>query len=286
MRIYSLNECYFEKIDTREKGCVLGFIYADGCVDQNNRRYSLSFGQQTRDREILEYIKECLGYSGPIRYDQLSKLNEQIYYCDRLKISSKKLIKDLNKHGVTPRKSLILEAPQIEQEFIGSFIRGYFDGDGHVGIYARKDCDSKHPGINFSGTLEVLTWIENNARGGNIYPDGNIYKLMYASKKSIMPLIELMNESPFGLSRKTKKLNEIVTFLENSEEREQIRNQKLARARTGEKGSNAKLTKIQVLQIRDELANSVYGDALAEKFEVAPSTISCIKTGRSWKENK
>lgn len=206
-RKYNLNTHYFREISSREKAYILGFIYADGCVSEGG----LFFGQHAQDREILEYIKECLGYSGPIFYDRPNKLG-QIYYHDELRIYSKKLVEDLNKHGVMQRKSLILEEPSIEQELNGPFIRGYFDGDGSAGLY--ENGKYKTPIIAFSGTLNFLTWIKNNTKGGNIRPQQNIYRLRYASKKSIMPLIELMDESPFGVERKTKKIDEIINHYE------------------------------------------------------------------------
>lgn len=64
-----------------------------------------------------------------------------------------------------------------------------------------------------------IKWIKSNAKDGNIYPNGNIYRLEYQSKKSIIPLIELMKESSFGLTRKTEKLDEIMAHLEKSDER-------------------------------------------------------------------
>lgn len=42
---------------------------------------------------------------------------------------------DLISHGCIPQKSLILKFPEISKELIPHFIRGYFDGDGSVGIY-------------------------------------------------------------------------------------------------------------------------------------------------------
>lgn len=48
---------------------------------------------------------------------------------------------------------------------------------------------------------------------------------------------------------------------------------------TGERGSNAKLTEAQVLQV---LASREKGRALAERFGVSKSTISMIRSGRNW----
>ena len=48
----------------------------------------------------------------------------------------------------------------------------------------------------------------------------------------------------------------------------------------GEQVGTAKLTEADVLDIR---ASVLPGTALAEKYSISPSTISLIKTGKSWK---
>lgn len=47
-------------------------------------------------------------------------------------INSNDMVKDCISHGIVPRKSLILEPPQIDKQFYLPFILGYFDGDGSV----------------------------------------------------------------------------------------------------------------------------------------------------------
>lgn len=46
--------------------------------------------------------------------------------------------------GISERKSLILKMPNIPQEFISDFIRGFFDGDGSVYTNNTK---TKHNGV-------------------------------------------------------------------------------------------------------------------------------------------
>lgn len=41
-RKFNLNENYFKKIDSNNKACVLGFIYADGSVNKNYLSIKLS----------------------------------------------------------------------------------------------------------------------------------------------------------------------------------------------------------------------------------------------------
>ena len=45
------------------------------------------------------------------------------------------MFNDLNDLGCTPIKSKTIRIPDLKKELIHHFIRGYFDGDGTVGIY-------------------------------------------------------------------------------------------------------------------------------------------------------
>jgi hypothetical protein len=58
MRKYKLNENYFEPIDSEEKAYFLGFLFADGYVDEQHHVIELTLHHQ--DREILERLVICL----------------------------------------------------------------------------------------------------------------------------------------------------------------------------------------------------------------------------------
>jgi hypothetical protein len=59
---YSLNENYFDYIDSHVKSYLLGLIAADGCVTSTNY-----FAFESIDRELTELLKSELQYSGEIR---------------------------------------------------------------------------------------------------------------------------------------------------------------------------------------------------------------------------
>lgn len=58
-----LNCDYFEKIDSKEKAWVLGFIFADGCITKNH----LQISQDKESDYILDIVAEQLNYSGAVR---------------------------------------------------------------------------------------------------------------------------------------------------------------------------------------------------------------------------
>lgn len=130
---YTLNENYFEKIDTEEKAYILGLIYADGFVGENN-----NFVLQMKDEHIIKDIANAIGFTGEIRKTDVGGFeNSKEGY--RLNLSNERLVLDLNKHGVYTCKSLTLtEFPNIESKFYGDFLRGYFDGDGSISSYIKN----------------------------------------------------------------------------------------------------------------------------------------------------
>lgn len=130
---YTLNENYFEKIDTEEKAYILGLIYADGFVGESN-----NFVLSMKDEHIIRDVARAIDFTGDIREtDKGGFKNSKV--CYRINLSSKKLVSDLNKYGVHTCKSLTLdEFPKIESKLYGDFLRGYFDGDGSISSYTKN----------------------------------------------------------------------------------------------------------------------------------------------------
>lgn len=127
-RKYTLNENYFDKVDTQEKAYFLGLLYADGSNDTKNHQVTISL--QESDKHILETFKSELGSNAPL---ELSKKKPTFSNQYRLTICNKHLSEVLEHLGMVVNKSLILEFPNfLEKNLISHFIRGYFDGDGHV----------------------------------------------------------------------------------------------------------------------------------------------------------
>lgn len=121
-RLY-VNESYFNKIDSGEKAYWLGFIYADGSVFNGN---VLSLTLQNGDRDHIELFADTLESEHTISTFE----NEWGEYC-RTSIVSDELTDDLKSYGVVPGKTYTDSLPSLDDEYISSFIRGYFDGDGN-----------------------------------------------------------------------------------------------------------------------------------------------------------
>lgn len=127
-RSKSLNENYFNNIDTPNKAYILGWIMSDGYV--NN--YKLVFG--LKDLEILEFIKSEMESGHKISeifvYDKRTNKTYQQY---KLQITSKKISESLNKLGIHQSKSFTVGLPEIKKNLYPHLIRGLFEGDGYIG---------------------------------------------------------------------------------------------------------------------------------------------------------
>jgi LAGLIDADG-like domain len=126
---YSLNEDYFDVIDSTKKAYLLGPVAADGCVTKHNY---IAF--ESIDRELTEILSDELKYSGAMRV-----ITPGVYKPHyRINFSSQKLASALNKYGVvTGRMSTGNYYFPKQSEYLAAYILGYFDGDGCA--YANKD---------------------------------------------------------------------------------------------------------------------------------------------------
>ncbi|SIQ60718.1 LAGLIDADG-like domain-containing protein [Bacillus cereus] len=110
-RKYDLTEDYF-KTWSNNMAYILGFIAADGVIQ--------------KESYILEDIKQELNTKQPLYQNKKTG----VYM---LNINSKTIKDDLmNIHGIMPCKSFNIEFPFVPEEYLHHFVRGYFDGDGHV----------------------------------------------------------------------------------------------------------------------------------------------------------
>lgn len=133
-KIYTLNEHYFDVIDTDNKAYVLGLLYADGC----NTETSITLSLKSCDKHILESINNELSSNRPLKFLPYSQQNSNWSDQYRLTITNKYMAMQLSKLGMVKNKSLILTFPEwIDDDLIPSFVRGYMDGDGSI---ERNEC--------------------------------------------------------------------------------------------------------------------------------------------------
>jgi hypothetical protein len=128
-RVDGLNETYFDNWSSN-MAYVLGFTMADGCVYSNEYRFG--YGVASKDRCILEYIGGQFNYSNII--DTVEYRKGVPHNTSRLRISSKHMIKSLERYNIIQRKTGKERLPEIPDEYKFDYLRGLFDGDGCVYI--------------------------------------------------------------------------------------------------------------------------------------------------------
>lgn len=128
---YFLNESYFHQIDTHDKAYFLGLIAADGYIRNS------AFVLTSKDKDILiKFINE-VHIEGNVIYRDDGNF-ENSGECYSIRFSSKEFVEDLKLHGIYNKKSLSYsKIPNIPQEFLWDYLRGYIDGDGTVSVSER-----------------------------------------------------------------------------------------------------------------------------------------------------
>ena len=133
-RTYDLDESYFEEIDTEEKAYWLGFLFADGSVQQKIiGNWVLRLELQESDADHVQKFRQAIGSNAPIvpqtrQKCRGDKKHKSIY----LDLCSIRLCRSLIKLGCIPCKTGIHGTPDIDISLYRHFYRGAVDGDGSI----------------------------------------------------------------------------------------------------------------------------------------------------------
>ena len=151
-RLYKINEDFF-KVWNQNMAYVLGFTCADGNIYNNTLSWELSSKFES-NFDLLKGFNNVLNSNYPISTRSFSY---------RLKISNSVILKDIKNLGILPNKTKILLFPNVPEEYLRHFIRGFLDGDGWVITRIRKNkyneicagfSNGSHKFMN--GLIEVL----------------------------------------------------------------------------------------------------------------------------------
>lgn len=130
-RKYTLDETYFDEIDTEKKAYFLGLLYADGHNQEDKGKVKLAL--QTPDLHILEEFRKEIKSNRPIGVVKLSEQNQNHQDSHSVSICSRKMSQRLSQLGCFAKKSLTLKFPteeQVPSHLLRHFLRGFHDGDG------------------------------------------------------------------------------------------------------------------------------------------------------------
>jgi len=130
---YFVNETFFDSW-SREMAYCLGFWYADGSVEYVPEMRGKYIRAACTDKSVIEAIKIMLSSEHRIVVTKKGGNYKPFYL---LRIGSARLFNQLQTLGVTERKSRTIKFPEVPDNYLSDFVRGYFDGDGCV--YLEKD---------------------------------------------------------------------------------------------------------------------------------------------------
>lgn len=131
-----------------ESAYILGFYWADGNLTNN----SLDIEIQEQDKYLLDKFNEIICESK----NKIYKRDRNNSICYRLVITNKDIALSLRNLGFKNKNDRII--PNIDEKYIYSFIRGYFDGDGSVSVRSKKS--STEYRLDIAGRKEFIEFIE------------------------------------------------------------------------------------------------------------------------------
>jgi len=203
-RIYHIDHDYFSTIDSEGKAYYLGLIATDGCVRDNIN--VLEFSNKIEDKDIFEkFLKE-------LKSDyKLREYKNNVNFS----ITSKPIIDDLMKLGITPRKTFTVKYPDIPENLNRHFIRGVFDGDGSIAIGGTKNT-AKFRFKIVSASKDFIDGLYEEIKKvtdltAKLYRYKNMYEISTAKKQNLVDLYYyLYKDANFYLQRKKDRFDSFI----------------------------------------------------------------------------
>lgn len=172
-RKYNIDQDYF-KTWSRNMAYMFGFWFADGCI-YGERMFDITVHK--KDKYILKRFAEELGFEGKL-YDYVDR------QAARINFSCKTIHDDIVALGGKECKSLDCTFPEVPQEYLHDFIRGYFDGDGCVCL-----CKNNRLQTSFtSGSPDFLRKLHKTIKKETGITGGSLsgYSLSFGKRDSIL----------------------------------------------------------------------------------------------------
>jgi len=208
LKQYSINEQFFDNIQTEDQAYVYGFFVGDGCNYQSN--YSIQI--QICDLEILKKIAQAMEFTGVIHTTIGSGNSSDIY---GIFVRSKYMSDRLAQIGCGSRKTFHTYFPDssiLPESLHKHFIRGLLDSDGSLYLNSQR---SGQLLFTLSGTYCLLQGVQESLNSLNIdsriYHHGNIFILRVVRQQDIKALLHwLYDDATIYLQRKKDKCLNIL----------------------------------------------------------------------------
>lgn len=197
---------YFNKIDTKEKAYILGFILGDGCIGEKDVDITIALS----DIEILEFIKSELNCNINIS-KALNKKKKQ-YPNASIHIGNKTILRDLIRLSGGYNKE-DRHIPFVSPKYERYLLQGFFDAEGCITWGRRKDRNRIWQKISFTSQYKMLEGIQNilykKGIASKIKPKSDSSKcfvIEFANKNDVLAFLDIIypNDEFIVLKRKYK----------------------------------------------------------------------------------
>ncbi len=212
---YSCNEHFFDTIDSEEKAYWLGFLATDGYIkDRSNNSNCIQkvvcLGLQQKDKFHIQSFLNAIQADNPINCEKDRP------FCVA-SVTSDIMCNSLIRLGVTPRKSLTLQFPELPSQFIRHYIRGCVDGDGHISVRNPKTHTSSLVGVtcgsrDFIESLQHHILVQANIHKNKVYSRtrDETLSIGYNGSFAVRLIIYLYSNATVYLPRKWCKARAIL----------------------------------------------------------------------------
>ena len=212
LRKYTVNDNYF-KTQTHNMAYIMGLIAADGNIAKKENRIEIFLNK--KDIEILEKINKEIENSRPVKIYKRSDGRDDMA---KIWINSSTMKKDLAHYNIVPAKTFILKPPEfLDKQYVISYIRGYFDGDGSIFLSNNNPIwrigSASRPIIEWMRTYlaEEYGIINNKIYNEKDAENNDFYVLQYSSKNKINKLYNALYASGgLYLQRKYDRFTQLV----------------------------------------------------------------------------
>ena len=140
----------FNKIDTKEKAYVLGFILADGSISQTNL---VDVDTCLNDKEVIEFVSIIIHSN--VHYSHRLNKKKRIFP----KCRTNKKINDITKF-TGGRLKQDRHYPRVKDNLEKYLIQGLFDADGCITWGRRKDRNRIWQKVSFCSQLKILEGVQ------------------------------------------------------------------------------------------------------------------------------
>ncbi len=208
-RVLTLDERYFDVIDTEEKAYWFGFVTADGCVYRDPTHHRLQVRLAWKDKVHLEKLRRALGYGGKVTY--VKNGLKGAYDAAHLAVNSKGLVAALARLGIGPRKAhTVRPCPRVPDEFLTAYWRGVLDGDGCIsstkrGAWVVALVGSRFVCAGFKAFVEAVVPVHSSVR-----PCNGSFRVYYGGNESPRRILHLLYDgAAVYLDRKYKLAQDV-----------------------------------------------------------------------------